>query len=74
MLQIRVAHHGHATPMRTRMNIWLKSTVALAAGLLAFSASAQITFYENDTSAAAPSAPWGRTQLWPQGFNDRALR
>lgn len=55
------------------MNTLLKSTVALAAGLLAFSAGAQITFYENDNfrgrafSANRAVADFGR-----QGFNDRA--
>ena len=55
------------------MNTLLNSTVALAAGLLAFSAGAQITFYENDNfrgrafSANRAVADFGR-----QGFNDRA--
>ena len=55
------------------MNIWLKSTVALAAGLLAFSASAQITFYENDNfRGRAFSANGAVPNFGRQGFNDRA--
>lgn len=55
------------------MNTLLKTTVALAAGLLAFSAGAQITFYENDDfRGRAFSATRAVPDFGRQGFNDRA--
>jgi uncharacterized protein YcfJ len=55
------------------MNIFLKTTVALAAGLLALSAGAQITFYENDDfRGRAFRATRAVANLGTQGFNDRA--
>ncbi len=55
------------------MNTLMKSTLAVAAGLLAFSAQAQITFYENDDfRGRAFSANRAVADFTALGFNDRA--
>ncbi len=72
-VQCPVTEAALGSTKRMRMNALYKTAVALAAGLLASQAWAQITFYENDAyrgrsfTTAEPTRDFRRA-----GFNDRA--